>query len=248
MGRIAEFRNLVAIFIHFMRKLLFTLMLSLNAACVFAQERTPTDLNNNKEAIQKRLREVRLENQVLKGGYATVGLGYVAGPSPLAPYKQGASIDAGAGYALFGNRLVLDINITGDFLFTANNGWYGQLLTLSANEKISMGYYDMATVGLMPVLFNHKHDCLAAGIFGGIDIITLGTPDQQRYPLSPYKLSIFTRGFKVYYYPDEGFLFFAQLNLVSENEVSIDPRLAPYDNQQVNFYTINVGVAGKFNW
>jgi len=248
MGRIAEFRNLVAIFIHFMRKLLFTLMLSLNAACVFAQERTPTDLNNNKEAIQKRLREVRLENQVLKGGYATVGLGYVAGPSPLAPYKQGASIDAGAGYALFGNRLVLDINITGDFLFTANKHWYGQTFQLANNADIGTGYYDMATVGLMPVLFNHKHDCMAAGFFGGIDIITLGTPDKQRYPLSPYQLSIFTRGFKVYYYPDEGFLFFAKLNLVSENSVSMDPHLAPYDSRMVNFYTINVGVASKFNW
>jgi hypothetical protein len=223
-----------------MRALLTIIILSFNVSFVIARDANHA---NDGSAPKHKKRN----DNVVKSGYTTIGAGYVAGPGQFNPYKQGASLNVSNGYLVDG-AIIVDVSIAGNFLFKPSNHWYYQ--AGSGTPDGGLGYYDMLNVGIMPVILNNKHDCLAAGFFWGGEYIAIPPGHNTgyvQYAQAYSSVFSYAYGFKVHYYPDENFLIFAQINFAVEKEINVDSYGGQF-SRPANFYTVNVGAALKFDW
>jgi len=208
----------------------------------------PAAIQGPQNTLQKKKQNEKTVHNI----YAGIGVGYVTEPSHYGPYKHGVSGRLTGGFPILQDKVIIDLNIISDFMYAANNGWYASAYNLNMGlpANASMGHYTMGTVGIMPVIFNGKNGCLAAGAFYGINYIELGIPGKEpyiNYVSSPTRVSRPAYGIKIHYYADKNYFLFAQLNLAVVNDIPVDTQSGTYQ-RIANFNTLEGGVAYRFNF
>lgn len=190
------------------------------------------------------------KKKTLTDSYLSMGLGYTLGLGTNAPYRNGINFYTSDAFPIFSRKAVLDFNLNIHFLFSPNEQWYAKafMIPQGSVSGVGLGYYDMLTVGLSPVIFNKKGSALTAGAFAGINLIMLSSASDYNGSYSLSYPVAFCYGIKSNWYFNRDLFLFGQLTFNSLNKVTADlPSGYSANTVPVSYTNISVGVAFKFS-
>lgn len=206
-------------------------------------EATPSaDHKPTRVIVKKKHRHMNLDDNYLSTGCS---YGKMLGGNN-APYSSLFSLDLSEGFLIINQKAVLDVNFNSGFLLSPRNAWFANAVQLPGTNvgASGPGFAELITLGLNPVLFNHRSLTLTAGAVAGVGFYTIATSVNNTSASFNPDFS-FCYGLKSNLYLGDNCMFFIQAILNAANSTTITGYSSDY-SVPVSYNTLTAGVAFKF--